>query len=476
MLPDNTKIMSFLNQQIAQTDNLIDSYTLEIDGRPKPKRDLFATLQNYIEEFVDNKSENRWVVITGLRGTGKTTLLAQLYATNKNKEIYQLFLTVDQITNILNLKLYDTLNTYSTLINQAFENLDKPLLLFLDEVQAESQWGIVLKNLYDRSRRTFIIATGSAALTLNSNADIARRAIFEKLYPLHFNEYLRIKNLYSNQATIEAHWQNIFFHSTNSTEFYQELKAIQQKLQNNLLGVSRTEITNFLCYGSLPFMLKNKNEMVIYAQVNKIIERIIDSDINDLAKFSAEIIGKIPHLLYMLADTDIKSVTKFSSDLNISRPTVVAILDALEKSEILQRLYPHGSHTSQVNKPLKYLFFASAFRAMYFNLKSSVKANSDYLGKLLEDVVGMYLHRYLNAQLDTAINYDSAQNGADFIISLGKEKIIIEVGLGTKNIGQILTTAKKITAKYSVIISANDLALIPEHNIIQIPIELFLQL
>jgi uncharacterized protein len=473
-LKDNTKIIEYINQQISQTESFIQSQITEITGEQKPQRDLFSNLQSYIENFISNKSENRWFVLTGLRGTGKTTLLAQLYEANKNKEAYRLFLMVDQITKILDLSLYDVLNSYSDILNRSFEDLDKPLLLFLDEVQTEEKWGIVLKNLYDRSRKVFIIATGSAALVLNTNADVARRAIYEDLSPLHFNEYLRLKKL--ETPTDGKNWQNIFFNSKSSKELYHDTKTISRQLQHNLYGITKNEIINFLCYGSLPFMLKTKNETLIYSQVGKIVERIIANDIAETSTFSNEILSKIQHLLYMLADSDTKSVVKLAADLDISKPTLMEILDALEKTEVLQKIYPYGSHTSQINKPFKYLFFASTFRAMYFNLRSSIKSNDLYLGKLLEDVVGMYLNCYLKAKLNAAINYDSAKNGADFILSFGKERIIIETGLGKKNTGQIINTAKKIKAKYGILISANGLEHIPEHNIVKIPLEFFLQL
>ena len=70
--------------------------------------------------------------------------------------------------------------------------LDKPLFLFLDEVQYDASWGIALKSLYDRTNKVFILSTGSAALMLNTNADISRRTIFEKMHPLSFTEFLKI--------------------------------------------------------------------------------------------------------------------------------------------------------------------------------------------------------------------------------------------------------------------------------------------
>jgi len=40
-------------------------------------------------------------------------------------------------------------------------------------------------------RKVFIVSTGSSALMLNVNADVARRAVSEKLYPMSFTEFMK---------------------------------------------------------------------------------------------------------------------------------------------------------------------------------------------------------------------------------------------------------------------------------------------
>jgi len=198
-MSNREKIVNYLREQMVQGENRAKAYVFDENNRQRPQRSIFLKLQKYISDFIGIKTSARWIMLTGLRGSGKTTVLSQIFYQNRSVDCYKLYLSLDQITQIIGSSLNEVLETYENLLGFSFEQLDKPLYLFLDEIQYDERWGAVLKSLYDRSNKIFILATGSAALLLNTNSDIARRAIFEKLFPLSFTEYLKIKN-----------WEKIF--------------------------------------------------------------------------------------------------------------------------------------------------------------------------------------------------------------------------------------------------------------------------
>ena len=234
------------------------------------------------------------------------------------------------------------------------------------------------------------------------------------------------------------------------------------------------EVERYMKYGSLPFMLTLNNEALVYDQINKTLDRIINSDVARTGQFGSEIISKIPSVLYATADMDQVSYVKLSEIFDISRPKIMEIFAALENTETLIRVYPHGSHLNQVKKPSKYLFASPAFRSMYYNFIGNVISAENYMGKLLEDTIGMYLSRFLFKKINTSLTYDNAQGGADFIMGFAKEKIIIEVGMGNKGIEQVVQTASKVKAKYGLVISRNGLNISEEHNVVQLPLKYFL--
>ena len=140
------------------------------------------------------------------------------------------YLSVDQITQIIGVSLQDTLSVYEEVIGVAFERLEKPLLLFLDEVQYDPKWAVTLKTIYDRSSNVFIISTGSSALSLQNNADVARRAFTEKLFPMCFTEYIKVKdNNKYEQKGLALQLRKAIYESINAEGVYSSSAGLKQR-------------------------------------------------------------------------------------------------------------------------------------------------------------------------------------------------------------------------------------------------------
>ena len=90
--------------------------------------------------------------------------------------------------------LIDVLNTYMAEINEWPETA-KDVFIMLDEVQNNYDWAKILKAYHDRAPGVFLLCSGSSAVNLQSNADVAgRRADMECLYPMSFTEYETIEH------------------------------------------------------------------------------------------------------------------------------------------------------------------------------------------------------------------------------------------------------------------------------------------
>lgn len=477
MASSKEKIVSFLNEQIAQADFRAQAYVFNEENERRPQRSVFVKVKSHLDNFLQGNPAYRWITLTGLRGAGKTTILSQLFSETKGKDVYRLLLSLDQTSQIIGVSLNEVISTYEDLIGKSLENLDKPLLLFLDEVQYDHQWAIVLKTIFDRSNKVFIFATGSAALLMNINTDIARRAVFEKLFPLSFTEYLKIKLQKYEIKGLGQEVRSALFSSNTAKEVYDKLQALEKKINGYYLGITRHEFDKYLNYGSLPFMVASNNEAIVYDQINKTLDRVVSGDIVSTGKFSSDIISKIPAILYAVADMDAFNFSTIANSFGISRPKVSEIFDLLENTEVLHRIYPHGSHLNQsgsTRKPSKFLFSSPAFRAMYYKMIGNIISPDNAKGKLLEDLVGMYLHRILNKNPGKSLTYDSAQGGADFILGTGKQRIVIEVGAGKKDYRQVIATAKKVKPNYSLIIHEENLEYSQQFEAIKIPLRIFL--
>lgn len=474
------KIFDFLQDQIVNADFRVKAYIYDETGKKRLGRNCFLRLSMHVQNFLQKKSPIRWITMYGLRGAGKTTLLAQLYEQTKVENKKKLFLSVDQAVGIFGVSLKEILEVYEEVLGTPFERLTDPVFLFLDEVQYDDKWALLLKTIYDRSNKVFIVATGSSALSLQASPDVARRSIFEKLYPMSFTEYIKIKTQKTEVKGLAKSLRDAIFLSKNAKEAFDRLKALETQARQYWIDIdAKNEIEKYMRYGTLPFMVALNNEALVYDQIKKTLERVISIDIPHINQFSAETIAKIPMVLYALAETEQLSLSSLADkgELDISRPVLTSVLETLERTETIWRVYPHGSHVSQTTRqPSKYLFTSPAFRSMYFNFIGNTRTKDNYKGKVLEDTIGLYLNRLFNGKPDTSITYDSAASGADFIIRQGKDMLVLEVGYGEKSFKQVINTMSKdaVNARYGIVISQRPLEVNEEKNTISIPLSYFL--
>ena len=382
------KIYQYLREKISQSNVRVKAYVFDDKNNKNPTRNCFVKLRSYVQDFLLGKSAIRWIVMPGFRGVGKTTLLAQLYFDIPSTQAHKLFLSVDEIVQILGVSLADVLSVYEELIGTSFEKISHPIILFLDEVHYDKQWAILLKTIFDRSKKVFIVATGSSALTIQQNTDVARRAITEKLYPMSFPEYIKIKTTTKYEIKgLGAQIKEAIYTSKNAEEVYGRLLAVKLPVQRYWLDIDRMEVEKYLKYGTLPFAVPIENEGLVYDQIKKIVDRIIGMDVRDLGRFEPAVINRIPNLLYTLASTDVVSLYNLEKDTGINRNTLGDILATLEQTEMITRIYPYAAHGTQVRQPSKYLFSSPAFRSMYYSLIGNTITPTNYMGKLLEDIV-----------------------------------------------------------------------------------------
>lgn len=476
-MSNKSKIKEYINDQIAQSDFRARAYVFDAQNNKRPNRNIFVKIESHFKKFLDGNKAYRWITLTGLRGAGKTTLMYQLYHAKKKIDAYFLILSVDEITETLRSSISEVISVFEEIIGRPITNLDKPLFLFLDEVQYDKKWGVSLKSVYDRSQDVFIFSTGSAAALINSNSDVARRTIYEKIYPLSFTEFIKIKHNKHEVKELAKNLQEALFFSKNAKEVYSKISKNKGKIDNYYLGISRFDFNNYLNYGSLPFMVALDNEALVYDQINKSLDRVVNKDIYQMQSLSPDIVSRISAILYAVADMDVLNFTTLSKKFGISRPKVAEIFLALERAEVLHRIYPRGSHFKQVTqKSSKYLFSSPAFRAMYYKTIGNSISEQNSQGKLLEDLVGMYLYRLCDKQSNYFLTYDSAKGGADFIFTIGSVSIVIEVGVNKTDYKQVIKTAEKVKAKYSLIISdkQNELDLNFKQNIIKVPLSYFI--
>jgi uncharacterized protein len=472
----NRELREYIQSQIVQAPKRLKGLTNDMEGKPLFKRSAFLILQKYATDFLQKRSEPRVIVMPGLRGTGKTTLLAQLFLSLPDENVTKIYLSVDEAVKRFDVNLWDILENYEELIDKRIEEIDTPLFLFFDEIHYDEKWALFLKTIYDKSKNVMIFCTGSAALLLREqiNADVARRVFFVDIHPVCFAEYMLFKNGKFTIKGLGKNIRDIILFSEKAQDVFEKLQKEEEKIKKYWLDIDILEIQRYIKFGTFPFTLKLENEVMAMSFIAQIINKVIYTDIPQFYKFEIETLNRIDKILYLISDTLGVSATKLSETLEIKADTLRLILKSLENSGLISRIAPHGAHFKQVKKPSKYLFATPSLRFSYLSTRESIGTFDNYQGSLFEDIVGMYLSRVLPKFGEFSLTYDVSEGGADFVISLEKQKIVMEVGAGKKGYRQIIKTAEKVNPKYSIIISKNELEYSPEYNAVKIPLKYFL--
>lgn len=472
----NQKLQEYLQTQTIQSYKKLTGIINDIHNKPLSKRNIFLDLQKYAMDFINNGSEPKIIVMPGLRGTGKTTLLAQLFISLPDENITKLYLSVEEAIQRFDVNLWDIIENHEELTGKHIEELTTPLFLFFDEIHYDKKWALFLKSMYDRSRRVMIFCTGSAALLLREqiNADVARRVYFVDIDPISFSEYMLLKHQKPIVALNDQIIKKTLLFSENAEQVFTNLQQLDRQIKDYWLEIDEFSISRYLKHGTFPFTLNLENEVLATSFIAQIISKIIYTDIPQLYPFEIATLNRIDKLLYLISDTLGVSATTLSTTLEMKLDTLRLILKTLETSGLILRISPYGAHFKQVKKASKYLFATPALRFVYLSSKESIRIFGNYQGSLLEDMVGMYLQRMLPKFGYNALTYDVAAGGADFVISIDNHNIIMEVGTGNKDYKQLINTAAKIQSKYNLVIANDNLEYSKEYNAVKIPLKYFL--
>ena len=128
------------------------------------EKEMKRTVFNETSKAFLNNEIRRFVILTGARRVGKTTILYQ--------QIQELLKSGISPKNILYVSLDNPILKLSTL-NKILDLYELQLsgegekYIFLDEIQYAKDWDTWLKVLYDQNSKIHIMATGSASPIIN---------------------------------------------------------------------------------------------------------------------------------------------------------------------------------------------------------------------------------------------------------------------------------------------------------------------
>ncbi|CAD7780410.1 MAG: AAA domain protein [Candidatus Methanoperedenaceae archaeon GB50] len=488
---DEQKLENFYKEWLKVLPRLSKGYLYNDAGNLHPTRYIFSYFKKIIFNFLTDQIDEteKIILLPGIRGVGKTTLLMQIFNVEKflnsendldskilqnlNKLDHRFYLDASKL-HLEQISLNSFFKFFEKVNNFNFISLDKKVILLLDEVHFDQDWSLFLKVLFDSTKghkNLLIIATGSSAINLKISADLMRRSTLVELYPLKFNEYLILKHKIYPIKNLAEDLKKIIFNSKNTKEIFSGLKEKQDEVNRFFVNLPPDSEENFFKNGGFPFSAQLKNEVEMAERIKNVINGIIAKDIIALKSFKTETLSKINDLLYLLANSDIISYEKLLKSLRIDNiRTLTALLDVLVLSGILVKVKTYGTTYGTTRKTPKYLFITPSLRSAILNNNYP----SGIEGKKLEDYFALIFQKDIKGNYvfgAPKLSYDIAEDGADFVLSLqNKKDVVIEVGFNKEEIKQVQNTMKKVRdSQCGLVIGSRKLELI-NNSIVKIPL------
>jgi len=377
------------------------------------KRKIFNSLEKHL-------AVKQVTVLTGMRRTGKTTLVKQLMEASDIE--HKLFFDLEQLEDR---DLFDVRN-YDLIIKKLSEegiDFSKKVMICIDEIQLLPNIPSVIKYLYDHYNIKFIV-TGSSSYYIKNKFQesmAGRKKIFE-IYPLDFGEYLT--------------FNNYKFKGLENIESLENDTIIKEEIQKNY--------NDYCTYGGFPEVVLTKN----ISEKKDLLQDILSSYINiDLVQIAD--IKKIPELrnIIKLLAARIGSkldISKIANTVNLSRQTVENYIYLLENTYFIKTIPVYSLNADrEIVKARKVYFLDNGIATQFAELSS---------GSKFENAIFNQLHHF------GELSYYQLKTGPeiDFIID---KRIAFEVKETAQPIDykKLMNLAKKINIEKGFVLGKNNI-------------------
>ena len=340
-------------------------------------RDIYAALLEHL-------AQKQITVITGMRRTGKTTLVKQLMHDSAIAQKYYFDLERMDIRMLFSEPNYETI-IYA--LTQQGADFKEKVLIAIDEIQLVPNLPSVLKYLYDTYDIKFIVTCSSAYYMKNrfSESLAGRKKLFE-VYPLNFGELLAFNGVTNIPVILEK--AGVFISSE-----YERLKNYYE---------------TYINYGGFPEVVLTAS----LAEKKDMLQDIISSYINfDIALLSdirnPANLYKLIRLLAVRTGTKL-DVSKLTGLTSISRPTVENYLDLLEQSYLIRTIpVLSGSPNREITKAKKVYFLDNGIAAVSAEAGSGALFENAVFNQLLHHGDLAYYQLKTGKEIDFVLNKET---------------------------------------------------------------------
>ncbi|KAF0218058.1 MAG: ATPase [Geobacteraceae bacterium] len=301
----------------------------------------------------DHSLTNRFSIIVGQRGIGKTTAMIQHLLERYEGDRYSrkaLYLQADHFL-VARSSLYE--------IADEFYKLGGEFICF-DEIHKYPDWSMELKSICDTFPNLKILASGSSALEIAKGShDLSRRAIVYRMYGMSFREYVGMDcGIYFDSMPLDSILSG----------HQQAADAVVGELEKKGLKVLAL-FKEYLECGYYPYFREYEDKTQFYMTLEQNVHTTLESDLLAIHQsLNGSSIQKIEKLLSIIS-----SLVPFTPDLKHLKNllgigderTLKTYLKYLEDAGVILTVSKSGKGLRELEKPEKiYLNNPNLYYAM----------------------------------------------------------------------------------------------------------------
>ena len=371
-------------------------------------------------KMLTHTSIRRFVVLSGVRRVGKTTILYQIIDKLIDENINPrniLYVTFDNPI----LKFINAENVIS--IYESMYPIEGTRYIFFDEIQYTDDWELWMKVIYDSRKDIRLMATGSASPILergSADSGTGRWSIL-KIPTMSFYEYCRLLALDEPEVP--------------SNVKLSELAELNQAELGDLMSrfaPLRNHFNRYLTIGGFPELVLSDDDMYAQRMLREdVVDKVIKRDVLTLFNIRSPLLMEKLFLYLCMNSTEIFNATTAAKELeNTSVLTIDSYIDALEMSNLIYLAKPMdvGSKGSLKGKPK--IFIADAAIRNAVLMIDDVLSDESELGVMVETAVYKHIVSFYQgspAQVGYFRNARDNQKEVDVVVQLPRQKILCEV-------------------------------------------------
>ncbi|MFZ3130074.1 MAG: ATP-binding protein [Desulfosporosinus sp.] len=390
-----------------------------ISEKTSPPHHRFAYYE--AEKLLLHKDLRRFVILSGARRVGKTTIMYQLIQSLLQKKVPARNIVYLSFDNpILKLGGFDG-------VLRAYKNaypFEEEIYFFFDEVQYAEDWEVWLKTLYDTHPNLRLVATGSASPALekgSADSGVGRWSVL-KIPTLSFYEYCDLLQISVRPQLGQG---------IRPTQLYKMDKSDFSQLMAKLSPLQQ-HFNRYLTVGGFPELALSNDDAFSQRMLREdVVDKVIKRDVLTLFNVRNPLQLEKVFLYLCMNSSNIINITTMSKELNdMNKVTLANYILFLKEANLIYISDPIGVDGKGILKGRSKIYVADAAIRNAVLMLEDVITDPEEMGIMVETTVYKHIVAFYdttNAQVGYYRRLKDNEKEIDVVVELPAGRILCEV-------------------------------------------------